>query len=77
MNRRNWRVQVRMFNVVLRGYMLFSEYRTNLIIDFNKCKCFKENFFIKLKLFQQTGKPCNTFALLINEQRSNTGKTSY
>ena len=77
MNRRKVRVQVRMLNVVLRGYMLFSEDITNLIIGFNKCKCFKENLFIKLKLIKRTGKPCDTFALIINDERSHTGKKSH
>ncbi len=42
--------QVRMFIVVLRGYMWFSESITNLITGFNKCKFFEENIFIKIMI---------------------------
>ena len=42
--------QVRVFIVVLRGYMWFSESSTNLITGFNKCKFLGENIFIKIMI---------------------------
>lgn len=48
MNGKKVKDQVRMFIVVLRGYMWFSESITNLITGFNKCKFFEENIFIKI-----------------------------
>ena len=42
--------QVRMFFVILRGYMWFSESITNLITGFNNCKSFDENIFLKIEI---------------------------
>ena len=66
--------QVRMFIVVLRGYMWFSESITNLITGFNKCKSFHINIFLKIEILSLTGKPCNTFALTDNNECNHTGK---
>ncbi len=50
--------QVRMFIVVLRGYMWFPESKTNLATDGYICKPFQINIFIKNK-YCCSGQPCN------------------
>jgi hypothetical protein len=43
--------QVRMFIVVLPGYMWFSEYKTNLITRIHTCKSFRKNIFLSMKKY--------------------------
>jgi hypothetical protein len=50
LNREKRGVQVRMFIVVLLGYMWFSESKTNLISAHDKCKPFEKNIFIKKQI---------------------------